>query len=146
MKRKPSDKLRDMDTPMVLGCVELDRQTLTPVRRPIPATPAPVVPSTGPMMVIDLPPDPAPESGLLRDIMAISSGTMAGMAKMANIKGEPDAIQEQLILFYLRFYRPENEWEKWIDVWRDFKIWQVIKRASPEQIANLKAWLDREFT
>ena len=33
--RKPSDKLRDMDTPMVLG-VELNRQTLTPVHRPLP--------------------------------------------------------------------------------------------------------------
>jgi len=30
----PIDKLRDMETPMVFG-YELDRQTLTPVRKPI---------------------------------------------------------------------------------------------------------------
>lgn len=34
MARK-SDLLRDMPVPMVLGCYELDRQTLTPVRRSI---------------------------------------------------------------------------------------------------------------
>lgn len=28
-----SDKLRDMETPMVLGCYELDRETLTPIKR-----------------------------------------------------------------------------------------------------------------
>ena len=32
---KKSDLLRNMDVPMVLGYVELDRATLTPVRRPI---------------------------------------------------------------------------------------------------------------
>lgn len=40
MRRKQSDKLRDMDVPMVLGCVELRRDTLTPVRHKMPVTPA----------------------------------------------------------------------------------------------------------
>ena len=31
-KRKPSDKLRDVERPTVLGFVELNRETLTPVR------------------------------------------------------------------------------------------------------------------
>lgn len=39
MMTRKSDKLRDMDTPMVLGYVELDRTTLTPVRRPIDLSP-----------------------------------------------------------------------------------------------------------
>lgn len=30
-----SDKLRDMDVPMILGAYELDRVTLTPIRRAI---------------------------------------------------------------------------------------------------------------
>jgi len=34
-KRKQSDRLRDMDTPTVMG-YELDRETLTPIRRPLP--------------------------------------------------------------------------------------------------------------
>ena len=34
-RRKQPDKLRDMETPTVMG-VELDRRTLTPVRRPLP--------------------------------------------------------------------------------------------------------------
>lgn len=33
--RKKSDKLRDMDTPIVLGAYELDRTTLLPIRRAI---------------------------------------------------------------------------------------------------------------
>lgn len=33
---KKSDYLRDMETPTVLGCYELDRRTLTPVRKPVP--------------------------------------------------------------------------------------------------------------
>lgn len=32
---RKSDKLRDMDRPTVLGAYELDRTTLTPIRRPI---------------------------------------------------------------------------------------------------------------
>lgn len=32
---RKSDKLRDMAVPMVLGCYELDRATLTPIRRTI---------------------------------------------------------------------------------------------------------------
>lgn len=34
-KLKTSDKLRDMETPMVLGAYELDRNTLLPIRRGI---------------------------------------------------------------------------------------------------------------
>jgi hypothetical protein len=35
MSMRKSDKLRDMAVPMVLGYVELDRETLTPIRRAI---------------------------------------------------------------------------------------------------------------
>lgn len=34
-QKKPSDRLRDMDRPTVLGHYELDRATLTPIRKPI---------------------------------------------------------------------------------------------------------------
>lgn len=151
MKRKPSDKLRDMETPMVLGCVELDRTTLTPVRRPIPAAPKPVEPSLGPMMVVDLPPDPAPESGLLRDLMALSSGTIAGLATKAGIDGTPDEIQERLILFYLRHYHQlskphymSKRWSTWMDVWKHFHAVDRIAKMTPEQRDAIVKWLDEK--
>lgn len=148
-KRKESDKLRDMDTPMVLGCVELDRTTLTPVRRPIPAAPKPVEPSLGPAAVVDLPPDPAPETGLLRDLMALSSGTIAGLATKAGIDGDPDTVQERLIVFYLRQYKTLHKphymsrgWTTWMDIWKDFLAVDRIAKLTPEQRDAVVKWLD----
>lgn len=93
-------------------------------------------------MVIDFPLDPAPESGLLRDLMSVSSGTIAGLAHRSNITGTPDQIQERLILFYLMYYQPR--WERWSNVWTDFKAVEAIKRLSPTQRDTLKAWLAQQ--
>ena len=35
MTRRLRDRLRDMETPTVFGCYELDRVTLTPIRRTV---------------------------------------------------------------------------------------------------------------
>ena len=74
---KKSDSLREQEIPMVLGVVELNRITLTPQRFPIRPTPPEVVSMTNnPIEVINFPPDPAPHTGIYRDIIALSSGTI----------------------------------------------------------------------
>jgi hypothetical protein len=112
---KNSDKLRDMETPMVLG-VELDRTTLTPLRRPIRNTPAPE-PTRFFVPPPDFPIDPAPASGLLSDIRSLSSGTLSTLTKVSNYE-KLEGVREQFVLFYLTAYNPS--WENWMDVWVAF--------------------------
>lgn len=116
-KTKEPKLLRDMDTPMVLGCVELDRTTLTPVRRPIRPT-KPPEPVKGSLMIVELPEDPAPHSGLLSSLQSLSSGTLSAMTKETDYT-KLDSIHQSLIVHYLTNYDPA--WTSWIDVWWSYK-------------------------
>lgn len=120
MARRPNPdklKVRDMDVPMVLG-IELDRKTLTPVRRPVkPATVAPVVAKPEPVPVTDIPPDPAPHKGLMRDLASLSSGTLASLFKI-NDMAELDRKHAELLTYYATNYNPA--WTTWIDIWKDY--------------------------
>lgn len=118
MRRKNPDKLklRDMDTPMVLG-VELNRHTLTPQRFPISRRveePDLYPHAIGP----DLPMDALPESGLLRDIGALSAGQLAAISGKETYE-ELDALRDALTAYYL--LHPNREWKTWVDVWVEFK-------------------------
>jgi hypothetical protein len=116
-RRKQSDKLRDMETPMVLG-IELDRATLTPRKhffKPDPPKPEPVL---GPMAGPDLPMDPRPESGLLSDIGSLSSGQLASLTGERDYT-KLDTIHADLVAFYLLSH--SRAWKTWVDVWNAFQ-------------------------
>lgn len=118
MKRNPDTlKLRDMETPAVLG-YELNRQTLTPIRPAIKIRipdPTPGAPSAE--VTPTIPPDPAPGSGLMRDLATLSSGTLASLSKISDMTAL-DRLQSDLLVFYATKYNPT--WETWMDVWKDF--------------------------
>jgi hypothetical protein len=123
MARRPNPdklKVRDMDVPMVLG-IELDRKTLTPVRRPVKpvtAVPANVTPVTAtPEPVPVIPPDPAPHTGLMSDLRSLSSGTLASLFKI-NDMAELDRKHAELLTYYATNYNPV--WTTWIDIWKDY--------------------------
>jgi len=117
---KKSDSLREQEIPMVLGVVELNRITLTPQRFPIRPTPPEVVSMTNnPIEVINFPPDPAPHTGIYRDIIALSSGTMATLTGI-NSYCALEAIQANLAFYYLRNYK--STWASWMDVWDSFVV------------------------
>jgi hypothetical protein len=108
-----------MDTPSVLG-YELDRRTLTPVRRQLcMQQPAPNFHHVNSCTFFDFPPNPASDSSLLNDIINLSSGTLSSLTNRRNYLSL-DLIHEQLIWFYhLNF---NKTWETWHDVWVDYNL------------------------
>jgi len=107
-----------MDTPMVLG-IELNRFTLTPLRRPI-TSPVDVPDSAvknkdlrGP----DLP--PARDVAFLRTILAVSSGTIASLTGIRDYEAI-DEIQGQLVAYYL--LHQDDYFASWMDVWAAFTM------------------------
>lgn len=121
MARRPNPdklKVRDMDVPMVLG-IELDRKTLTPVRRPVkPMVAMPEAPEKPELVpVTDIPADPAPHTGLMRDLVSLSSGTLASLFKI-NDMAELDRKHAELLTYYATNYNPA--WTTWIDIWKDY--------------------------
>jgi hypothetical protein len=112
---KKSDLLREMETPMVLG-IELDRTTLTPVRRPIrPSKPAPA-PVAPAVAVPDLPLAKYPDF-YTGQVTAFSFGTLATLTKLRRYD-DLEKVNLQYVTFYLN--NQDRPYENWHDVWAAF--------------------------
>jgi len=105
-----------METPTILG-YEVNRQTLTPIRRTV--QPAKVASVALPQQLhfVDMPPDPAPNNRILSELQSLSSGTIASLIKKTEYESI-DATQTALVYYYLYNYNPA--WNSWVDVWEAF--------------------------
>lgn len=124
MSNSDNLKLRDMETPMVLG-YELDRRTLLPVRRPINPTIHEPVAIIEPVIFKFFPPDPNPSSGILSDITGLASGTLASLSKESNYN-KIEIFHAKLVEFYFDHF--DTEWTTWHDVW--FSYSQQTEKTS----------------